>query len=135
MKRLLIIPLVCICAVVAGQTRHLTVHKKATGKNFRTQVSYKRDILPIVTAYCLPCHTEDQMNPSLLYLDSYENMMAGGKHGKPVTPGKPDSSLIVQKISSTPPFGDPMPMKRKTPFPQDTLRMIRSWIEQGAKNN
>lgn len=135
MKRFLIIPLVCLCTVVAGQTRHVTGHKKAVSKNSHPQVSYKRDILPIVTKYCLPCHTEDQMNPSLLYLDSYDNMMAGGKHGKPVTPGKPDSSLIVQKISSTPPFGDPMPMKRKTPFPQDTLRVIRSWIEQGAKNN
>ncbi|MBI1804695.1 MAG: hypothetical protein HY033_02530 [Ignavibacteriae bacterium] len=100
------------------------------------QVSYKKDIQPIVKKYCLPCHTEDEMNPSELYLDTYDNMMAGGKHGKPIVPGKADSSLLVMKLSmAKPPLGDPMPLKRKTPFPQDTVQIIKTWINQGAKNN
>jgi hypothetical protein len=75
------------------------------------------------------------MNPSELYLDTYENIVAGGKHGKPIVLSKADSSFLIQKISAKPPFGDPMPMKRKTPFPEDTLKMLRKWIDQGAKNN
>jgi len=98
-------------------------------------ISYKRDVFPIIKKYCLPCHAEEQMNPSGLDLDSYEDMIKGGKHGPPVIGGNVDSSLVIRKISATPPFGDPMPMKRKTPFPADTLKIIKKWIEQGAKDN
>jgi hypothetical protein len=108
--------------------------KKTPAKPMK-QLSYKKEIAPIMKTYCLPCHTEDAMNPSRLYLDSYESMMAGGKHGPAVTAAKPDSSLLVRKISFTPPFGDPMPMKRKSAFPNDTLDLLRQWITQGAKNN
>jgi len=113
--------------------------KKPDGKKSKSssaQVSFKKDIQPIMKKYCLPCHTEDEMNPSELYLDAYGSMIAGGKHGKPVVPGNADSSLMVMKLSMPkPPFGDPMPMKRKTPFPADTLQVIKTWINQGAKNN
>ncbi len=104
------------------------------GKASKT-VSYKKDIVPILKTYCLPCHTEDQMNPSELYLDNYEDMMKGGKHGKPIDPSKPDSCLMMMKLSLKPPFGDPMPLKRKTPVPQDTLNILKKWISQGAKKN
>ena len=112
--------------------------KKSNIKKTRdssAQVSYKKDIRPILKKYCLPCHAEDEMNPSELYLDTYESMAKGGKHGKALVAGKADSSLIVLKLSSRPPIGDPMPLKRKTPFPQDTLQIIKTWINQGAKNN
>ncbi len=112
--------------------------KKPGGKKpavAAAQVSYKNDVKPILKKYCLPCHTEDEMNPSELYLDTYESMMTGGKHGKPIVPDQADSSLIVQKLGPKPPIGDPMPLKRKTPFPGDTLQVIKTWINQGAKNN
>ena len=91
--------------------------------------------MPIFRKYCLPCHTEDEMNSSSLYMDSYDGLMEGGKHGKPVIPGNADSSILIRKISMKPPFGDPMPLKRKTPFPEDTLKILIDWIQQGGKNN
>ena len=106
-----------------------------SGRGKAAQVSYKKDIIPMMKKYCLPCHTEDMMNPSELYLDSYDGIMSGGKHGKALIAGKPDSSNIIKKLNLKPPFGDPMPMKRKTAFPADTLKMLKTWIEQGAKNN
>lgn len=98
-------------------------------------ISYKKNVFPIIKKYCLPCHAEEEMNPSGLHLDSYEDMMEGGKHGPPIIGGNADSSLVINKISSAPPFGDPMPVRRKTPFPADTLKIIKKWIEQGAKDN
>ncbi len=98
-------------------------------------VSYSKVIYPVIKATCLPCHTEDQMNPSQLYLDTYDGMMTGGKHGKPIQPGDAAKSLLIQKLTSTPPFGDPMPLKRKTRLGIDTINLIQSWINQGAKNN
>ena len=128
---------VMLMAFVFGKTLKQG-QKKTSAKKTNPpaqQVSFKKDIQPIFKKYCLPCHTEDEMNPSELYLDSYEHAVAGGKHGKPIVVGQADSSMIVRKLNMKPPFGDPMPMKRKTPFPQDTLELIKKWITQGAKNN
>ena len=135
MKLFMTIPLIIILTATSMQTTHRSKQKKSEKKKSHAPLSYHKDVFPIITTYCLPCHTEDQMNPSQLYLDTYQNMTAGGKHGKPIVPGRADSSLIVQKLSLHPPFGDPMPMKRKTPFSDDTLRIIKTWIDQGAKDN
>ena len=108
--------------------------KKPPKKAAKT-VSYRKDVMPVFKKYCLPCHTEDQMNPSELYLDGYQDMMKGGKHGAPIVAGKPDSSIMIMKLSEKPPFGDPMPYKFKRAFPSDTLDIVRRWIEQGAKKN
>jgi hypothetical protein len=98
-------------------------------------VSYKTQVVPILKQSCLPCHTEDQMNPSELYLDTYAGIMQGGKHGPAVLAGKPDSSLLIRKLAPKPPFGDPMPLKRKTPLGADTLKLLKRWIQEGAKRN
>ena len=126
--------LVLVLLAVAAVSQHRPKPRKNTRKPAPV-VSFKMNIAPILKTYCLPCHTEDQLNPSELYLDSYENLMKGGKHGRPLVPGAPDSSLILMKLGPKPPFGDPMPLKRKVPIPGDTLAIIRKWISEGAKNN
>ncbi|MFI5250821.1 MAG: c-type cytochrome domain-containing protein [Bacteroidota bacterium] len=129
--------------IVFAKQETKSVGKKAGRKVINSAVkkkpsaapSYKKDVFPIFQRYCLPCHTEDNMNPSELYLDSYDGLIKGGKHGVPVIAGKADSSNLIRKINFKPPFGDPMPLKRKIPFPEDTLKILRDWINQGAMNN
>jgi len=129
------------CTIIIAASSLALAHpdEKANSKSDRKtksdSVSYKKDVLPILKANCLPCHTEDQMNPSELYLDTYDNLMAGGKHGKPVVVGKADSSLLIIKLVGKPPFGDRMPLKRKTSLSADTISTLRAWINQGAKRN
>jgi hypothetical protein len=134
-SRIILIAVILIALGVCAGWAFQKANRKPTPKPAVKVVSFKTDVAPVFKTYCLPCHTEDQMNPSELYLDSYANIMAGGKHGKCVVAGNPDSSLMIRKISMTPPIGDPMPMKRKTPFPADTLKILSEWIKQGAKNN
>lgn len=98
-------------------------------------VSYKKDVRPILIKYCLPCHSEEEMNPSELYFESYQQTIEGGKHGPPIVPGKADSSLLIQKLSADPPFGKTMPIKQKPPVPPDSVTILKTWINQGAKNN
>ena len=117
-------------------TQKKSSQKKSTkSKTKSSAVSFKKDIFPVIKLNCLPCHTEDQMNPSELYLETYDDLMKGGKHGSPIIAGKADSSLIIKKLIAPPPFGDPMPLKRKTPLAADTVNILKKWIEQGAKNN
>jgi hypothetical protein len=139
MRRFVAAVFVVLCAVspfIQLTVTTLAQEKKPLSKTKDTiPVSFSKDVLPLFNMYCLPCHTEDEMNPSRLYLDSYEGLLAGGKHGSPVRPGHPDSSLLLQKMSLQPPFGDPMPLKRKTALSSDTVDVLKNWILQGASKN
>jgi hypothetical protein len=66
--------------------------------------------------------------------------MEGGKHGIPVVPGKPDDSILYQKLKEDPPFGDRMPLKKRSDpvgkyLSDDEMRVLAEWIRQGAKDN
>ena len=112
--------------------------EKSTGS-----VSFKDDVFPVISKHCLPCHAEDNFNPSELSLDSYELMMQGGKNGALVVPGKAKESLLTKKLGETPPFGDRMPLNKKQVISEGKakylseaeLKIITEWINQGAKNN
>jgi hypothetical protein len=109
----------------------------------KDSVSFKNDVFPVIKRACLPCHAEDNFNPSELSLDSRELLMAGGKHGVAVLPGKPDESILLHKLSTRPPFGDRMPLdpKRKKgelsrkSLTEEEISVIREWVSKGAKDN
>ena len=108
-----------------------------------TLVSFKKDVFPIIQKYCLPCHAEENFNPSELSMDSYELMAAGGKNGVPFVAGKSKESLMIKKLGEKPPIGDRMPLNTKKKIEQgkavwmkdDELKIIADWINQGAKKN
>ena len=87
------------------------------------------DVAPIFNQSCTSCHSGHD-GPKGLHLDSYDAVMAGGKNGKVVVPGKPGESELVKRIrgESTP----RMPYK-KPPLPSDEIQRIADWVEQGAK--
>lgn len=123
---------VCIGAVVPGG---------AGSKG--DSVSYKEDVAPLLKKYCMPCHAEENYNPSELALDSHELLMKGGKHGDAVKPGEPEESILVQKLTQHPPFGERMPLhskRRKSTTPpvylsDEEVQILSKWISQGAKGN
>ena len=107
-------------------------------------VSFAEDVFPIIQKNCLPCHAEDNFNPSELSLDTYELLMDGGRHGDAVIPGNVDESPLIQKLRDDPPFGDRMPLdlrkkkgKKSTvkPLEEEEIQAIATWINQGARNN
>ncbi len=115
----------------------------ARGGDGKKEISFEGDVFPVIKRVCLPCHAEDQFNPSELSMDTYALLMAGGKHGVPVVAGKPKESLLLKKLTGNPPFGDPMPLdpKRKKGEPQrkrlsdQEIQILQQWIAEGAKNN
>lgn len=116
------------------------VEVKAQAKK---DVSFKSEVFPLIKKNCLPCHAEDNYNPSGLVLDNYGTLMEGGEHGAPVEPGKGSESLFVRKLLEDPPFGDVMPLdmkkkkgeRSKKRLTQEEIRLITEWIDQGARDN
>lgn len=101
----------------------------------RGEASYARDIEPIIQWRCVSCHTSggEGSDKSGLILTSYDALMAGTTQGgNLIVPGSPTSSsfmvMVTRKDHLRMPFGAP-------PLADDEVRVIKAWIEQGAKNN
>ncbi len=98
-----------------------------TGVMQAKEVSFCRDVLPLLKRLAGDCHTADNMAGEYS-LDSYEAVMAAGTDSIPnVVPGKPESSLLYIYLEKGHPFN-------KKPD-SASLNIIRTWILQGAKNN
>jgi hypothetical protein len=117
--------------------------KKTEEKKPVGALSFKKDIFPIIEKHCLPCHAEDEFNPSELSLDNYKLLAAGGKTGPAFVAGKSDKSLLIQKLQDNPPEGDRMPLNSKKKIKEgkavwlsdEEVQTIATWVDQGAKDN
>lgn len=93
--------------------------------------SFANDVLPRLSQYgCIGCHGGN----GGLFVDTQPHLLQGGNHGPAVIAGNADGSILIKKISTTPPFGDRMP--QGGPFLADsTIQVIKDWINQGALDN
>ena len=94
-------------------------------------VTFHSTIQPIFQQSCVSCHTGASA-PLGLDLSSYQSVMRGASGQPVVVPGKPDQSLLVQKVKGTVapqmPFGGP-------PLSATDVQHIEQWIANGAPNN
>ncbi len=105
-------------------------------------VSFARDIQPILGRVCSGCHYpggENAIGLQLggLDLSSYDGLLDGGVRsaGTLVQATAPCESILFQKVSPGPPFGSRMPLDGP-PFLSDVeLDRIHDWISEGARDN
>ena len=67
-----------------------------------------------------------------LRLDSYEPLMEGGKDGPVIVPGKPEQSLLLQRVTLPPDHKHFMPAEGKPPFEAGGDRVDSSVGPHGA---
>lgn len=95
-----------------------------------TTVSFARDVQPILNSRCTGCHG----GSGGLFVGTVQQLLTTGNHKPVVIPGNSAQSVLIAKLSPTPPFGDRMP--RGGPYLADsTVQVIRTWIDQGAQDN
>ena len=91
-----------------------------------------RDVLPILQARCVACHGKREQRGGL-DLRTRETRVAGGDSGPALVPGKPDESLIIQKIEA----GEMPPPDLQYDYAvrnatDAEVATLREWVADGA---
>ena len=118
----------CLGLVAAHTARSVEADDLAASKDSTKRlITFEADVSPIFRARCLRCHGEKTLKGEL-DLRSLSGVMKGGESGPVMVPGKPDESLLFEKIHN----GE-MPPSKKERLSDADVKTIRLWIENGAK--
>jgi hypothetical protein len=77
----------------------------------------------------MECHQERQAAGGLV-LAIREKALAGGDSGEVIVPGRPDESLLIERVTA----GEMPPARRGVPqpLPPEEVELFRRWITEGA---
>ena len=92
---------------------------------------YAKQIDPILDSNCVACHGEGKTKGGLR-MDSYEQLMKGGKDGPVIVAGDPGKSLLLQRVTLPPDHKQFMPAEGRPPLRAEEIAWIKAWIQQGA---
>lgn len=92
------------------------------------EVSFAKDIMPILQASCVSCHGGQKTSRGL-DLKTFASLMAGSQNGPMVVPGDAAGSMLVQSVQS-----GKMP-KEGTLLTPEQIQLLVNWVSVGAKNN
>jgi hypothetical protein len=100
-------------------------------------ISFEKDIQPILTHNCLPCHPNSG-GMSLKIGEAHSNLVnVISSNYAPkvrVVPFKADSSVICLKLHGMADYGLQMPLNG-IPLEDSEIKIIEDWIDQGALDN
>ncbi len=131
MKRLKLILIILLCLTVMTADR---ISKRST-VTAAQDVQFNRDIRPILSGRCFQCHGPDEKNRKAgLRLDTPEGATKDRGGYKAISPGKPEESELMKRITSHEP-GEvmPPPAAKKEPITPAEAALIQRWVAQGAK--
>ncbi|WP_417848678.1 DUF1549 domain-containing protein [Thalassoglobus sp.] len=97
------------------------------------EVSYHEQIRPIFQANCQGCHQSAKAGGGYLVTSFSDALKAGESGESAIQPGKPDESYLIDQI--TPVDGEAAMPKGKKALSKHEIELIRTWIEQGAKDD
>jgi len=96
-------------------------------------ISFNRDIRPILSEHCLACHGFDaKQRKGDLRLDTAEGAFAEHDGTTAIQPGDLGGSELWSRISSENPEEQMPPPSTKKKLTGEQKELIRQWIEQGA---
>ena len=100
----------------------------------RGAIQFDRDIRPILSANCFACHGPDAAKRKAdLRLDTRAGLFGTGKSAAVVvTPGKPDASELLKRVTATDPNELMPPAKTGKHLTAAELARLRRWVEEGA---
>jgi hypothetical protein len=100
-------------------------------------VSYSADVKPILDRYCLECHQEGGAGhtASGLSMASHAELLKGTRNGPMVIPGDSLGSNLIVLMEGRADPSIKMPHGSSDKVAQYQIDAIKTWIDQGARNN
>ena len=103
-----------------------------------SQISYHRDVQPILADKCVACHTPpygEGYRKTGLSMVSYQTLMEGSIYGPVIIAGNSQASPLNMLVEGR--AGDLMQQmaKRHQPITEQEVTVLRLWVQQGALNN
>ncbi len=100
----------------------------------KARLIYDRDVRPILSENCFPCHGQDSKKRMAgLRLDLFSGATAdrGGKVA--LAPGKPEASVIYQRITSEQKARRMPPAYSNRTLTTEQIAILKRWIEEGGE--
>src|SRR5215510_7804966 len=116
----------CFSFALFGATKH---NPALASLQNSPQVSFNRDIRPILATRCLKCHGEKKQSGGLR-LDVQAHAMRGGQGGPVIVAGKATQSRLYQRVTAPnddqrmPPTGERLSLAEAS--------ALKAWIDAGA---
>lgn len=122
-----VVILLVTCITVAAGTGGFLVYgddpKQDVGGKAPT---YQKNIRPLLQAKCFRCHS-DKVHKAELDLSSMAGISKGGESGPVVVAGKPEESLLYEKVHE-----GTMPPGKKDRLSETEVALIKNWIAAGT---
>ncbi|MCP5118505.1 MAG: DUF1549 domain-containing protein, partial [bacterium] len=94
---------------------------------------FQQEVRPLLSDNCFHCHGPDPETRMVgLRLDTREGAFGKRDNGTPVVPGKPDESLVYQRLTHRSAALRMPPKSAHKELNQEQIESIRTWIEEGA---
>jgi mono/diheme cytochrome c family protein len=87
---------------------------------------FENKVRPVLTENCHECHGAKKQEAGLR-LDSRASMLKGSDNGPVVTPGEPDSSLLVAAVRR----GGDVEMPPEKALPAEAVAALEEWVRRG----
>lgn len=101
------------------------------------EVSYKKQVNPIIHDYCLNCHEPGGkgFEKSGLDMRSYQSLMKGTQYGSVIKPGDSFTSILIQVVEGRVHATIRMPYGMVGGLSKENIAILKQWVAQGAKDN
>ncbi len=119
----------CFVGIAVGPSA--AAHKPVA----KPTVDYNRDVRPILAQHCWVCHGADKealKKTGGMKLDSFDGATADRGGYRAITPGNPDKSLLLKRVTDD---ESPMPPPASgvKPLSKAEVETLRKWISEGAE--
>ncbi|MDI1311291.1 c-type cytochrome domain-containing protein [Prosthecobacter sp.] len=114
--------------------RLLFIFLAAQATTHAQTVDYTKQIVPLFDTYCIDCHDDTDADGEF-QLDTFANLMKGGKEGVAIVAGKANDSMLVKFLEGHSGRGGKnefMPPGKRDKLKTEEIALIKTWINTGA---
>jgi hypothetical protein len=126
---------ICFSLGFAASPIQAALAAEKTSSQSKPTIDFQRDVRPILSGHCFQCHGPDQnARKANLRLDVREEALRPAKSGqRPIVPGKPEESRLVQRTFSKDDDEVMPPPETKRPLSDAQKEILQRWIAEGAE--